>query len=84
MPFNLIWWGLFGSRLDEMEDYYNGSKYLLDTYLNQRNNLKRQLIKYPKARNTIRQLDLMNYREYVSKMLDLGSSEIIQQFEDLL
>lgn len=31
----------------------------------------------------IREIDLENYRKYVRRMFELGTPEIIKQFEDL-
>ena len=81
--FNLFYWGLFGSKLDEEWEREHPAEAAKQEYIKQRWEYQRQLRKYPNAEKFIRQLDCEDYRKYVRKMLELGSSEIIAQFDDL-
>ena len=81
--FNIFYPGLFGSNLDEEWEREHPEEAAKQEYIKQRWEYRCQLRKYPKAEKTIRKLDCEDYRRYVRKMLELGSSGIIEQFEDL-
>ena len=81
--FNLFYWGLFGSKLDEEWERENPEESAKMKYLERRYEYERQLKKHPKAAKTIRQLDREAYRKYVRRMLEIGGSGIIKQFEDI-
>ncbi len=80
---NLFYWGLFGSHLDEEWERENPEKASEQKYIKQRWEYQRQLKKHPKAARTIRMLELEDYRAYVRRMLEIGSSRLIRQFEDI-
>ena len=81
--FNLFYWGLFGSKLDEEWERKNPEEAAKMKYFERRYEYERQLKKHPKAEKTIRQLDCEDYRQYVRRMLEIGGSGIIERFEDL-
>jgi hypothetical protein len=81
--FNLFYWGLFGSHLDEEWEHEHPEEAVEQKYIEQRWNLQAQLRKYPNARTTIQMLDKENYRTYVRRMLEIGGSRLIKQFDDL-
>ena len=81
--FGLFWWGLFGSNLDEEWELEHPEEAAKQEYINQRQEYLSQLRKYPNAEKFIRQLDCEAYRKYVRKMLELGGSGRIEQFDDL-
>ena len=79
----LFWWGLFGSKLDEEWELDNPAEAAKQKYIKQRLEYQSQLRKYPSCEKFIRQLDCEDYRQYVRRMLEIGGSEPIEQFEDL-
>ena len=81
--FNLIWWGLFGSKLDEELEIDHPEEDAKQEYIRQHLEYLRQLRKYPNAVDFIRQLDCEAYRKYVRRMLDIGGPGTIEQFDDL-
>ncbi len=81
--FGLFWWGLFGSRLEDEWERENPAEAAKMKYFERRYEYERQLRKYPSCEKFIRQLDLEEYRQYVRRMLEIGGSEPIEQFEDL-
>ena len=82
--FNLFYWGLFGSNLEE-EDWEreHPDEAAEQKYIEQRWELQAQLRKCPNARTAIQMLDKENYRTYVRRMLEIGGSRSIKQFDDL-
>ena len=81
--FNLFYWGLFGSKLDEEWELEHPAEAAKQEYIKRRWEYQRQLRKYPNAEKTIRKLDCEDYRRYVRKMIELGGPDIIEQFDDL-
>lgn len=83
MPMLTHWFGLFGSKLEEEWEDEHPAEAALDRYMESRRYCAQMLRKYPRAAGMIREIDLEDYRKYVRRMLELGTPEIIKQFEDL-
>lgn len=80
---NLFYWGLFGSSLDEAWEAEHPEEAAEQKYIRQRCEYQRQLKKHPNAARTIKTMELENYRAYVRRMLEIGGSRLIKQFEDI-